>query len=78
MLRKSTKQIFERLTKGVFIYICDVALLSMGLKKMECLKRSLPCVFLRTRPAKIMEKIVENISKFGITALLVIGGFEVY
>ncbi|MED6292626.1 hypothetical protein CHARACLAT_002287 [Characodon lateralis] len=32
----------------------------------------------RTRPATCMEKIVENIGRFGITALLVIGGFEGY
>ncbi|XP_077583982.1 ATP-dependent 6-phosphofructokinase, liver type isoform X1 [Stigmatopora nigra] len=32
----------------------------------------------RTLPSKHMEKIVENISKFNISALLVIGGFEAY
>ncbi|XP_013872180.1 ATP-dependent 6-phosphofructokinase, liver type [Austrofundulus limnaeus] len=32
----------------------------------------------RTRPATNMEKIVENISKYNISALLVIGGFEGY
>ncbi|XP_054887955.1 ATP-dependent 6-phosphofructokinase, liver type [Poeciliopsis prolifica] len=32
----------------------------------------------RTLPANFMEKIVENIGRFSITALLVIGGFEGY
>ncbi|CAL8372620.1 unnamed protein product [Arctogadus glacialis] len=32
----------------------------------------------RTLPSAFMEKIVETISKFGISALLVIGGFEAY
>ncbi|XP_037136500.1 ATP-dependent 6-phosphofructokinase, liver type [Syngnathus acus] len=32
----------------------------------------------RTLPSKHMEKIVENIAKFNISALLVIGGFEAY
>ncbi|XP_077392202.1 ATP-dependent 6-phosphofructokinase, liver type isoform X2 [Festucalex cinctus] len=32
----------------------------------------------RTLPSKHMEKIVENITKFSISALLVIGGFEAY
>ncbi|XP_008285873.1 6-phosphofructokinase, liver type [Stegastes partitus] len=32
----------------------------------------------RTLPGKHMEKIVENITKFKISALLVIGGFEAY
>lgn len=32
----------------------------------------------RTLPSKHMEKIVENITKFNISALLVIGGFEAY
>ncbi|XP_057708112.1 ATP-dependent 6-phosphofructokinase, liver type isoform X2 [Corythoichthys intestinalis] len=32
----------------------------------------------RTLPSKHMEKIVENIGKFNISALLVIGGFEAY
>ena len=31
----------------------------------------------RTLPSAFMEKIVETISKFSISALLVIGGFEV-
>ncbi|XP_061647844.1 ATP-dependent 6-phosphofructokinase, liver type isoform X2 [Phyllopteryx taeniolatus] len=32
----------------------------------------------RTLPSKHMEKIVENMAKFSISALLVIGGFEAY
>uniref|UniRef100_A0A671Z3H3 ATP-dependent 6-phosphofructokinase n=1 Tax=Sparus aurata TaxID=8175 RepID=A0A671Z3H3_SPAAU len=32
----------------------------------------------RTLPSKHMEKIVENIGKFNISALLVVGGFEAY
>ncbi|XP_061697079.1 ATP-dependent 6-phosphofructokinase, liver type [Syngnathoides biaculeatus] len=32
----------------------------------------------RTLPSKHMEKIVENMAKFNISALLVIGGFEAY
>lgn len=33
--------------------------------------------YFRTLPSKHMEKIVENIGKFNISALLVVGGFEV-
>uniref|UniRef100_A0A3P8TC12 ATP-dependent 6-phosphofructokinase n=1 Tax=Amphiprion percula TaxID=161767 RepID=A0A3P8TC12_AMPPE len=32
----------------------------------------------RTLPSKLLEKIAENITKFNISALLVIGGFEAY
>ncbi|MEQ2167852.1 hypothetical protein GOODEAATRI_008246, partial [Goodea atripinnis] len=60
---------------------------AVRLPLMECVemkamkeKRFNEAVKLRggTRPATCMEKIVENIGRFGITALLVIGGFEGY
>lgn len=33
--------------------------------------------FFRTRPAASIEKIVDNIAKYSISALLIVGGFEV-
>ncbi|KAG7253981.1 LOW QUALITY PROTEIN: hypothetical protein CRUP_025533 [Coryphaenoides rupestris] len=57
--------------------VCELPLL-MGTRSTPSTTASKGSPMKRTLPSVFMEQIVETISKYGITALLVIGGFEAY